>query len=59
MTALIAAFPMYNRRELHTAFDALWAGTRYCLRAAGVANVPQVLTPLETGLKEFWQRPEQ
>lgn len=58
MTTLVAAFPMYNRPELHAAFDALWAGTRDGLRAAGVADVPQALTPLAAGLKEFWQRPD-
>ena len=58
MTALVAAFPMYNRPELRTAFDALWAGMRDGLRAEGVADVPQVLTPLDEGLMEFWQRPD-
>jgi ABC-type phosphate/phosphonate transport system substrate-binding protein len=58
MTALVAAFPMYNRPELRPAFDALWAGTHDGLLAAGVADVPQALTPVETGLKEFWQRPD-
>ena len=58
MRALVVAFPMYNRPELHAAFDALWAGTRDCLRAAGVADVPQAPTPLEAGLKDFWQRPD-
>ena len=58
MSALVVALPMYNRPELHAAFDALWAGTRDCLRAAGVADVPQAPTPLEAGLKDFWQRPD-
>ena len=58
MTGRVAAFPMYNRPELGPAFDALWEGTRDGLRAAGVADVPDRLTPLQDGLLAFWQRPD-
>lgn len=58
MTELVAAFPMYNRPELRGAFDALWAATRDGLRAAGVEHVPRALIRIDTGLLDFWQRPD-
>lgn len=58
MTRRIAAFPMYNRPELGSAFDALWEGTRDGLRAAGLEDVPDQLTVVEEGLLAFWQRPD-
>lgn len=58
MTGRVAAFPMYNRPELRPTFDALWEGTRDGLRAAGVDGVPDQLTVVETGLLEFWKRPD-
>ena len=55
MTALVAAFPMYQRAELRPAFDALWSGTRDLLRAEGIA-APDALTTVEDDLLSFWQR---
>jgi ABC-type phosphate/phosphonate transport system substrate-binding protein len=53
----VAAFPMYMRAELAPAFHALWALARDRLRAQGI-DVPDALTPVETDLLGFWQRPD-
>lgn len=58
MTGRVAAFPMYGRPELRAALDALWDATRDGLRANGVENVPQRLTPVEEGLLDHWRRPD-
>ncbi len=57
MTALVAAFPMYQRAELSPAFDALWATTRDLLRAEGIA-APEALTVVDGDLLSFWKRPD-
>ncbi len=54
---MIAALPMYDFRELQPAHDALWSAVAARLVAAGVRNVPPLLTR-DVGHRELWSHPE-